>query len=140
MDPLYYGLFCVILCAVMAGVGGVLKKKRAGSEKYQKIMADFQQSVTGMLEPGETVEAMCGYVPSAAVTSKRLLLGTKKGMEVVQFSEIKALKGLTASGDKTKNPDRMIVFEIKANKKYVLGNHSDGFNQVVESLIRHTGL
>ncbi len=120
-------------------VGSAVKKKRAGSEKHQKILSDFRQSVDDMLETDEVVEAVCGYNPCAAVTSKRLLVGTKKGIDVVEFSEIKSLKGFNAKADDTREPDWMLVFQIKAKKKYVLGNHSDGFNQVVQSLYRHTG-
>ena len=140
MNPLYFGLFCVVLGIVMSILGSVLKKKRAGSAKYQQLIADFQQSVNSMLEEGEVVEAMCGYKPCAAVTSKRLLVSSKTGIDAVAFSEIKSLKGLNASGNKTKDPSRMLVFEIKAAKKYTLGNHSEGFDQVVHSLVRHTGL
>lgn len=139
MNPLYYGLFVVILSAVFAALGSVLKKNRAGSEKYQQIMEDFRQQVDGMLEQGETVEAVCGYKPCAAVTNKRLLISGKEGIDSVQFHEVKALKGMDAGGNRTKNPDRMLVFEIRAAKKYVLGNHSEGFNQVVESLFSYTG-
>jgi len=140
MNPLYLMLFFAIFAVVMSIVGNVLKKKRAGSEKYQKIIEDFQQAVTDMLEADETVEALCGYRPCAAVTSKRLLVSGKTGIDAVLFSEIKALRGLNASGNKTRDPDRMLVFEIKAGKKYALGNHSEGFDQVVRALFSHTGL
>jgi len=139
MDVLYFGLFCLILSAVMSVIGGILKKKRGGSEKFQTIMEEFRKNVNGMLEENETVEALCGYNPCAAVTNKRLLMGTKKGIEVVQFSEIRKLSGLNGAGNKTMDPSRMLVFEIKANKKYVLGNHSEGFDQVVEALVRRAG-
>ncbi len=139
MDTLLPILFFGIFTIVMLLVGKALKKKRAGSAKYQKILEDFQQGVNSMLEADEVVESVCGYNPCAAVTSKRLLVGTKKGIETVQFSEIKSLKGLNAKADDTTNPDWMLVFQIKANKRYTLGNHSDGFKQVVEALYRHRG-
>lgn len=139
MNPLYLILFMSILSAVFAGLGSVLKKKRAGSKKYQKIMEYFQQQINGMLEHDETIETVCGYNPCAAVTNKRLLVSSKTGIDTVQFHEIKALKGIDAGGNKTKTPDRMLFFEINAAKKYVLYNHSEGFNQVVESLFRYTG-
>lgn len=139
MNPLYVGLFFAVFAVVMAAVSGVLKKKRAGSEKYQKIIEDFQQEVNGVLDADEAVEAICGYYPCAAVTNKRLLIGTKKGIEPVQFSEIKSLKGMNFSGNKTSDPDQMLAFQIKAAKKYTLGNHSEGFKQVVEYLMQRAG-
>lgn len=139
MNPLYVVLFISIIGAVMSMVGSVLKKKRAGSEKYQKIIEDFQQQVNEMLEQDEAVEAVCGYNPCAAVTNKRLLISTKTGIDSVQFCQIKSMKGMTTSGNKTKNPDSMLTFTIKAEKKYVLGNESEGFERVVESLYRYVG-
>lgn len=83
------------------------------------------------------VEGICGYHPCAAVTNKRLLVSTKHGINSVPFSEIKSLRGTNATGSKTYDPDRMLVFEIKAGKKYVLGNHSEGFEDVVSALFRY---
>ena len=139
MNPLYMGLILAFLASIMPLIGKALKGKRAGKEKYQKIMADFQQQVDGALMEGEHVDAMCGYVPCAAVTNKRLLMGTKNGIERVEFHEIRSLKGIDASGSKTSNPEQMMGFTIKANKKYVLGNHSEGFDQVVTLLFIRTG-
>lgn len=139
MNPVYFGLFALVLAAVMALLASVVKKKRAGSEKYQQILANFEQQVNAMLEEGETVEAVCGYKPCAAVTDRRLLVGAKNGIDSVPYAQIKALKGLDGGANKTTNPDRMLVFEIKAAKKYTLGNHSDGFAKLVNSLYRHTG-
>ena len=121
-------------------IGKALKEKRGGNEKYQKMMADFQQQVQNELSDGEVVEAICGYIPCAAVTNKRLLISSKTGIETVQFDEIKSLKGMNAAGNKTRNPEQMLGFTIKANKKYVLGNHSEGFAEVVTGLYVHTGL
>ncbi len=139
MDSLPTILFFGVFTILMLVIGNAVKKKRAGSEKHQKILEDFRRNVTDMLEPEEAIEAVCGYNPCAAVTDRRLFVSTKKGIDVVQFSEIKSLKGLNAKADDTTNPEWMLVFQIKANKKYTLGNHSDGFNQVVQALYRRTG-
>jgi len=133
-------LFCALLVIIMPLIGKVLKEKRGVSEKYQRIMEDFQQQVQNELAEDEVVEAMCGYVPCAAVTNKRLLISAKTGLETVHFSEIKSLKGMNAAGNKTTNPAQMLIFTIKANRKYSLGNHSEGFDQVVATLFAHTNL
>lgn len=133
-------ILLIIIVVVVPVLGSVLKKARAGSEKYQQIMADFQQKVQAMLDADEQVEAMCGYKPCAAVTNKRLLVSAKEGVDVVPFAQIKKLHGMNSSGNNTKYPAQMLVFQIKADKKYTLGNHSDGFEQVVERLYHHTGL
>jgi len=139
MSPLAMTLIMGLLAAVFAVLVPVMKKKRGSSEKYQQIMAEFKEQVSAMLEADETVEAVCGYKPCAAVTNKRLLVSAKNGIDSVPFAEIKKLKGMDGAANKTANPDRMLVFEIKADKKYVLGNHSEGFNEVVRSLQKHTG-
>ena len=139
MDPLYMFLFLALFPLVMGIVGSILKNQRAGSEKYQKMLSDFQAKVDSMLEPGETVEAVCGYVPCAAVTNKRLLVDTKAGVDSVAFTEIKSLSGMNATGSKTNNPAQMLAFTIVARKKYVLGNHSEGFGKLVTLLYRYTG-
>lgn len=137
MSPLFVGLFIAVFGAVMAVVANVLKEKRGSSEKYQKIITDFYNGVTNMLEPGERIEAYCGYIPCAAVTNKRLLIGDKNGIKTIPFSQIQKVKGINFSGNKTSDPNQMLAFEIKADKKYSLGNHSDGFVQVVKALYNH---
>lgn len=133
-------ILLIVIVVVVPVLSIVLKKMRAGSEKYQQIMADFEQKVQAMLEADEQVEAMCGYKPCAAVTNKRLLVSSKEGVDVVPFASISKLHGMNSSGNKTKYPGQMLVFQIKADKKYTLGNHSDGFEQVVQRLYHHTGL
>jgi hypothetical protein len=131
------GFFLAVFGAVLAVISGIVKKNRGSDEKYQKIIADFYNDVTNNLEPGERIEAYCGYVPCAAVTNKRLLIGDKNGIKTVAFSQIRKVQGMNFSGNKTNDPGQMLVFEIRADKKYVLGNHSDGFAQVVEAISRH---
>lgn len=140
VNPLILGVMMGLLVSLMPRIGKALKERRKGSEKYQRIMADFKQQVEAALDEGETVQAMCGYIPCAAVTNKRLLVSTKTGLDTVSFGDIVSLKGLNGAGEKTSDPDAMLVFTIKAKKKYTLGNHSDGFNQVVTSLRFYTGL
>jgi len=139
MNPVILIAFLIVTGAVSI-LANVLKKKRAGSEKHQQILADFRQSVEAMLDADEQIEALCGYKPSAAVTNKRLLVSTRNGIDSVAFSSIKKLNGMNARGDNTKHPANMLVFQIKADKKYVLGNHSEGFEQVVALLYQRTGL
>ena len=132
-------LFFAVFGIVMRVVGEKLKKNRNSSEKYQKILTDFSSSVSRMLMPGERVEGMCGYSPCAAVTNRRLIIGDKKGIREVPFSSIRKTKGMNYSGNRTSDPDNMLVYEIYADKKYVLGNHSEGFAQVVRVLNAYTG-
>lgn len=134
MNPLYLGLLLALLGSVMSVVTNVVKEKRGSNEKYQKIITDFCNQVNDMLEQGEKLEAYCGYFPCAAVTNRRLLIGEKDGIKTIPFSQIQKIKGTSFSGFRTKDPNNMQTFEIKADKKYVLGNHSTGFAQVVESL------
>lgn len=133
----------LLFAALLAGISllsNALKKKRAGSEKYQQILLDFEQRVNAMLEADESVEGLCGYKPCAAVTNKRLLVDGKAGIESIAFQQIKKVKGMNVSGNHTTNPDQMLVLEIKAEKKYVLGNHSEGFCQFVNVLMQHVSL
>lgn len=137
MNPLYVCLLLVIIGAVMYAAASAAKKKRGSNEKYQKILTDFYNQVNNMLEEGEALEAYCGYFPCAAVTNRRLLIGDKKGIQTVPFSQIRKVKGMSYSAQKTMNPNQMAAFEIKADKKYTLGNQSDGFARVVEALKHH---
>lgn len=113
------------------------EKKNGSDEKYQNNLAEFYDQVNSMLEEGEILEAHCGYNPYAAVTNRRLLIGDEDGIRTIPFSQIQKGKGTNYSGFKTDNPERMETFEIKADKKYVLRNQSDGFVHVVESLYDH---
>jgi hypothetical protein len=132
-------LFGALMCGVYV-LSAVLKARRAGSDKYQHILADFQQRVESMLQEGETVEGLCGYKPCAAVTDRRLLVDGRSGIESVAFQQIKKIKGMDAAANKTTDPNRMLVLEIRAEKKYVLGNHTDGFVEFVNALCRHRPL
>ena len=131
MNPIYFGLAMAVLGAIISVLSKVLKNKRGGSEKYQNILNDFYSSVNRELAPGETVAAYCGYNPCAAVTNRRLFVGDKKGVRSVSLSQIKKIRGTNFSGNKTDKPDQMLALEIFADKKYVVGNHSEGFSQVV---------
>ena len=133
-------ILLILIVVVVPILSKVLKKARGGSEKYQQMLADFQEKAQAMLEADEQIDAVCGYNPCAAVTNKRLLVSTKAGIDSVPFAEIKSLKGLNSGGNKTTIPDNMLVFQIKAAKKYVLGNHSEGFDDVVDLLYQRTGL
>ncbi len=130
----------IILIALIPILSNVLKVKRAGSNKYQHIITDFLQNAETMLDTDEQIEAVCGYKPCAAITNKRLLVSTKNGIDSVAFNDVKKLNGMTASGNNTKYASSMLVFQIKANKKYTLGNHSEGFEKLVTLLYQRTGL
>ena len=137
------GITIVLLVLICVGVpllGSVLKKSRAGSEKYQQILTDFEQRVNALLEADEIVEGLCGYKPCAAVTNKRLLVDTKAGIDSVAFQQIKKVKGMDSGANKTRDPERMLLLEIKAEKKYVIGNHSEGFATFVNALMRRVSL
>lgn len=137
MNPLFYCFLLCLIGGIFALVANIQKEKRASSEKYQEVIASFYRQATQMLEPGECIEAYCGYNPCAAVTNRRLLVMKKNEIEAIPFSQIRKVKGMGFSGNTTKKPDQMQVFEVKADKKYVLANQSDGFVQVVEALNRH---
>ena len=132
-------LFALIIVVVPV-LNAVLKKHRAGSEKHQQILADFTAAVQAMLDADEQIDAVCGYKPCAAITTKRLLVSTKNCVDSIAFTDIKKLNGMTASGNNTKHATSMLVFQIKANKKYTLGNHSEGFEKFVTLLYQRTGL
>ena len=134
MNPIFIGLFFVVFAVVMQRVSEGMKEKRSGNEKYQKLLEDFTAEVNGMLVPGERLVACCGYNPCAAVTNRRLLIGSKKGIRSVSFSQIRKVRGMNASGSTVKNPENMMVLEIKADKNYAIGNQSAGFSQVVHAL------
>lgn len=139
MNPIVLLVF-ILAMGLVSVLAMVLKNKRAGSEKYQQILVDFRQSAEALLDADEQIEALCGYKPCAAVTSKRLLVSTKNGIDSVAFSSIKKLNGMNASGYNTKNPDNMLVFQIKADQKYTLGNQSEEFDRLVNLLYQRTGL
>ena len=65
MNPVVLIVFIIVM-ALIPVLGSVLKKKRAGSEKYQQIMADFKQAVEAMLDADEQVEAICAEVSTDA--------------------------------------------------------------------------
>lgn len=132
-------IFFAVFGIVMQVVSEKSKSKRDSSAKYQKILSDFSGSVSRMLVPGEQVEGLCGYYPCAAVTNKRLLINSKKGIQTIPFSAIRKTRGMNYSGDRTSNPENMLAFEIYADKKYVLGNHSAGFTRLVRVVNAYTG-
>jgi len=133
-------ILLILIVIVVPILSKVLKKTRGGSEKHQQILADFQEKAQAMLDADEQIDAVCGYNPCAAVTNKRLLVSTKAGIDSVPFAEITKLTGMNSGGNKTTIPDNMLVFQIKAAKKYTLGNHSEGFDDVVDLLYKRTGL
>lgn len=113
-------LLLALLALAAIALTPYLKKKRANNSKYQKILEDFRAQVDTMLRDGETVEAICGYYPCAAVTNYRLLIGGKKGIDSVAFAAIEKINGLDHSANKTSNADAMMMLEFKAGKNMLL--------------------
>ena len=140
MRPTHIFLFMAIVGLIMTVVSQVLKKKRAGSAKYQAILEKFNEEVSAALEEGETVEAVCGYRPCAAVTDRRLLLSDKSGLVSIPYDQIRSVKGSDASARKTSNIGSIFFLEIKAARKWVLADEEAGFGKVVRALDRHVSI
>ena len=139
MSPFAIIFFFAVFGVVMRILTELVNKKRGSSQKHQKILSDFRNSVTTVLMPGECVEGYCGYNPCCAVTNQRLIIGDKKGIHTIPYNQIRKTRGTDFSGNRTSAPNRMLALEIFADKKYVVGNHSEGFVQVVSALLRYTG-
>ena len=64
MDSVYKNMFHSLLAEIL----------HTGQDEDRNALAQFRREVAALLEPGETVEAVCGYGPCAAVTNRRFLV------------------------------------------------------------------
>lgn len=132
----YFLVALAVIAAVMAGVGLVIKNSRANNPKRQQQLADFQQSVTAQLQPGEVLEAYCGYNPCVAVSSQRIFVGTKKELVNFPYGYVTKAEGMDGGGRKTTDTDFMLCVTLKLvdGRRYTFGNQSAGFEEVLDKI------
>lgn len=142
MNPLEMRI-AIGACLGIAGlVLIIINNRRSKSPKYQQMLEDFRQEVTDMLEPGEKLEASCGYKPCVAVSDKRFFVKDKKGLHAIPYSELGFAQGMSLSANKTCDPEEMFsvaVTHTESGKSYGFSNQSDGFEEVVAVINRKCG-
>ena len=98
-------------------------------------LRDFRRTLDTVLLPRETVQAICPQRGGRWIlTNKRLLLEKKGGFQAVPLEKIKSAQGITADGNRTSVPARMVKFIVKADKEYILKAGRPEFEAFAQAL------
>lgn len=124
-------LLPLLLAVLLFGAWLRAAAKRRKMRKYR----DFTRKLETVLQPKETVEAMCpqknGYV---VLTSSRLLFDTREGFQALPLHKIKKLQGTTPEGKATVSPPKMKTLVIKSERDFCLDNTGEEFVCLVKRL------
>ena len=98
-------------------------------------LRDFRRTLDTVLLPRETVQAICPQRGGRWIlTNKRLLLEKKGGFQAVSLEKIKSAQGITADGNRTSVPARMVKLTVKADKEYILKAGKPEFEAFAQAL------
>lgn len=115
MTPTELGILAMAVPALALVIHIYLQKR--GTRRLR----DFHRTLDTVLQPRETVQAICPQRGGRWVlTNKRLLLEKKGGFQAVSLEKIKSAQGTTADGNRTSAPARMVKLTLKADKEYTL--------------------
>lgn len=94
-----------------------------------------ERKLTTVLEPKETVKAVCPQKKGRWIlTSKRLLFETKEGFTAVNLKDIKSVRGNTEDKKTTSVPAKMVSLTVKAAEEYTICNTSEEFADLAKQL------
>ncbi len=115
MTPTELGILAMAV-PILALVIHIYLQKRG-----TRRLRDFNRTLDTVLLPRETVKAVCPqWGGHWILTNKRLLLEKRGGFYAVPLEKIKSAKGITADGNRTSVPARMVKLTLKADKEYTL--------------------
>ena len=108
MTPTELGILAMAVPVLALVIHMYLQKR--GTRRLR----DFHRTLDTVLLPRETVKAVCPQWGSHWIlTNKRLLLEKKGGFHAVPL-------GITADGNRTSVPARMVKLTVKADREYTL--------------------
>lgn len=118
------GLIVLVLLVHSALRKGRDRKRRAAERK-----------LTTVLQPRETVKAICPQKKGRVIlTSKRLLFETKGGFNAVALKDIKKVQGIAENQKTTTVVSKMVSLTVKAEKDHVVINTSEAFAVLAKHL------
>lgn len=129
MTPTELGILAMAL-PMLALVIHIYLQKRG-----TRRLRDFRRTLDTVLLPRETVQAVCPQRGGRWIlTNKRLLLEKKGGFQAVPLEKIKSAQGVTADGNRTSVPGRMVKLTVKADKEYILKAGKPEFEAFAQAL------
>lgn len=135
MQPWQY----LLLALALALLALVLLIRRAWLRRKKRQERDFTRRLETLLQPRETVKAICPNRGGRWVlTSRRLLLENGEGFTAVAFGKIKGLSGVDKLGKTTVNVSKMTRLTIKTETEHTLYNTCPEFVALAKGLKSRT--
>lgn len=129
----------ILAAAVMALLLLVLAVRSALRKYYDRKHRDALRKLELVLQPRETVKAICPQKKGRVIlTNKRVLFDTKDGFTAVEIKSIKRVQGSNEKGNRTTVPAKMVSLTIKAEQEYTIKNDCAEFAEFAKQLIRKT--
>ena len=94
-----------------------------------------ERKLTTVLQPKETVKAICPQKKGRVIlTSRRLLWETRDGFAAVVLKDIKKVQGNTKDKKSTTVPAKMVSLTVKAEREYTIQNSGGEFAELAKKL------
>lgn len=94
-----------------------------------------ERKLTTVLQPKETVRAICPQRKGRWVlTSRRLLFETREGFHAVNLKDIKKVKGTTKDKKTTTVPAKMVRLTVFGPEEYTIANTCEEFSGFAKQL------
>ena len=94
-----------------------------------------ERKLTTVLQPKETVKAICPQKKGRWIlTSRRLLFETKEGFQAVNLKDIKSVRGNTRDKKTTSVVSKMVSLTVKGPEEYILRNDCEAFADFAKQL------
>ncbi len=125
------------LLAATLMLAAVLKLRSALRKSRERKTRDFTRKLETVLQPRETIKAVCRCRAGRCIlTSRRLLFDTEYGFNAVPITAIKAVQGYTKAGKKTDDIAQMAKLTVSAEKDYAIRPAGEGFAELAKPLIK----
>ena len=119
------GLLLILFLLIRSAV------RKAKDRKWRTA----ERKLTTVLQPKETVKAICPQKKGRWIlTSRRLLFETKEGFQAVNLKDIKSVRGNTRDKKTTSVVSKMVSLTVKGPEEYILRNDCEAFADFAKQL------
>ncbi len=100
---------------------------------------DFTRSLETLLQPKETVKAICPQNGVRCIlTNKRVIFEKKGDFTAFPIKNVKKVQGTNEKGNRTTVPAKMVTLTIRIDKDYTLKNTGEDFQAIARELLKKT--
>ena len=133
----------IILMLVLSSVAaGVMRMRATKADQDPANIAkdeEAEKKYASLCEAGESIRVVCrGYKTDYYVlTTKRLMIDSKKGLTSIPLENITKVKFQKSDGGKARQASDCQIMTVYADKRHTMCRYSEKFDEIVASFF-HT--